>query len=241
MTHNIYNIDCLEWMKTQPDNSIDCIITSPPYNKLGLREGQKTSTAVWGGANIEYNTYHDEMPEADYQQWQINVINECIRLLKPTGSLFYQHKIRNWKRVGYHPYNWIGKSSATFYQEIIWHRKSTTAFDEHYFYTTTERVYWLCKGKPSVYKDQVEAKYKNDVWEIPPARNNDHPAPFPQQLVKNCLLMTTKENDVVYDPFMGSGTTIKVAEVFGRNSIETEIDKHYVDSFETTTYTELFE
>ena len=227
MTYQIHNLDCLEWMQTQPAESIDTIIFSPPYNKKGLRGGRRTSTALWSKANIDYGVYADEMPEPDYQQWQIQILNECYRLIKPTGSIFYQHKIRNWDRRGYHPWDWLSKIDAQFYQEIIWHRKNTLAMDRHYLFTTTERIYWFCKGKPQVFKSQLLEQFRSDVWVILPQRGSSHPAPFPEQLVENCIKLTTSAGGIVYDPFAGSGTTLAVAKQLGIDSIGTEIDPSY--------------
>jgi modification methylase len=215
-------------MRQQCDNSVDTVIFSPPYNKKGLREGVKTCENIWSGSNIDYATYDDNMPEADYQAWQIDIVNECHRIIKPTGSIFYQHKIRNWARKGSHPMEWLSKVRAQFYQEIVWHRKSTMAMDERYLFNTTERIYWFCKAKPNVYKQQVDEQYRSDVWAITPERQNGHPAPFPEQLAENCILLTTQPNDIVYDPFSGSGTTLAVSERLGRISIGTEIDTNYV-------------
>jgi site-specific DNA-methyltransferase (adenine-specific) len=228
MTYQIHNQDCLEWMRTQPSDSIDTIIFSPPYNKKGFRGGVRTSTALWNKANIDYSVYDDNMPDQEYQQWQIQIVNECHRLIKHTGSIFYQHKIRNWARKGSHPMEWLSETKAQFYQEIVWHRKSTTAIDENYLFSTTEKIYWFCKGKPRVYKSQMAEMYRTDVWVIPPGRQQGHPAPFPEQLVENCLLLTTEKGDLVYDPFTGSGTSLLVAERLGRDSIGTEIDPAYV-------------
>jgi len=227
MTYQIINQDCLDWMNQQADNSIDTILFSPPYNKKGFRGGKRTSTKLWDKANIDYATYDDNMPEAAYQAWQIDIMNECHRIIKPTGSIFYQHKIRNWARKGSHPMEWLSKVNAQFYQEIIWHRKNTMAMDERYLFSTTERIYWFCKDKPTVYKQQVAEEYKSDVWVITPQRQQGHPAPFPEQLAENCVLLTTKENDIVYDPFAGSGTTLVVSERLNRTSIGTEIDPAY--------------
>jgi len=227
MTYQIHNQDCLSWMKQQADSSIDTILFSPPYNKKGFRGGQRTSTKLWDKANIDYATYDDNMPEPDYQAWQIDIMNECYRIIKPTGSIFYQHKIRNWARKGSHPMEWLSKVQAQFYQEIVWHRKNTMAMDERYLFSTTERVYWFCKDKPNVYKQQVAEDYKSDVWVITPQRQQGHPAPFPEQLVENCVLLTTQHGDTVYDPFAGSGTTLLVSERLNRNSIGTEIDPAY--------------
>lgn len=228
MTYQIYQQDCLEWMRTQPSNSIDTIVTSPPYNKKGVREGRRTCENIWRGSNVDYGVYDDNMPEADYQAWQIAIIDECHRIIKPTGSIFYQHKIRNWARQGYHPMTWISQSQAQFYQEIVWHRKNTPAIDARYLFNTTERIYWLCKDKPAVYKNQVPSEYRSDVWVMLADKNNDHPAPFPVELAENCILLTTQRGDSVYDPFAGSGTTLLAAEQNGRNSLGTEIDPAYV-------------
>ena len=228
MTYQLYQQDCLAWMSQQPDSSLDMILFSPPYNKKGLRGGVKTCENIWSGSNIDYATYADNMPEDQYQTWQVLIMNECHRLIRHTGSIFYQHKIRNWARRGSHPMSWLSLSDAQFYQEIVWHRKSTMAMDERYLFNTTERIYWFCKGKPAVYKSQVATAYRTDVWDITPERQRGHPAPFPEQLAENCILLTTQPGDVVYDPFAGSGTTLAMAERQGRNSIGTEIDPAYV-------------
>ena len=245
MSYQLHQQDCLEWMRTQPDNSIDTILFSPPYNKKGLRGGVKTSESIWKGSNIDYETYDDNLPEDEYQAWQIDIVNECYRIIKPTGSIFYQHKIRNWARKGSHPMEWLTKVKTQFYQEIIWHRRSTMAMDERYLFNTTERIYWFCKDKPQVYKQQVAEQYRSDVWDMAPARNNRHPAPFPQQLAENCILLTTKPGDCVYDPFAGSGTTLAAARQLGRLSIGTEIDPAYIAlaqaRLQPTQFEELFE
>ena len=229
-TYELHQQDCLEWMQTQPADSLDTIIFSPPYNKKGFRGGVRTSTSLWKKANIDYATYADNMPEADYQAWQIEIVNECHRIIKSTGSIFYQHKIRNWQRKGSHPMEWLSKTNAQFYQEIVWHRKNTMSMDARYLFNTTERIYWFCKDKPNVFKKQVAEAYRSDVWVITPERQKDHPAPFPEQLVENCILLTTQPGDMIYDPFAGGGTTLAVAKRLGRNSIGTEIDPDYCAS-----------
>ena len=224
----VINADCLDWMRIQPDNSIDTIIFSPPYNKKGLRGGRRTSTVLWSKANIDYATYDDNMPEPDYQQWQIDIMNECHRLIKPTGSIFYQHKIRIWDRQGSHPVEWLSKTQAQFYQEIVWHRKNTMAMDKHYLFNTTERIYWFCKAKPRVFKSELPAEFRSDVWVITPQRQKGHPAPFPLVLAENLIKLTTEPGDIVYDPFGGSGTTALAAQQLNRQAITTEVDSKYI-------------
>ena len=226
----IYNQDCIEWMNSQPDSSVDVIITSPPYNKKGLRGGRRTSTDLWSGANIDYNAYDDNMDEQDYHAWQKQVLTECHRILKPTGSLFYNHKIRNWARKGYHPCEFILDTPLQFYQEIVWNRRSTLALDARYLFAKTERIYWFCKDKPTVFKHRLPKEYRSDIWTIAPSSARDHPASFPDLLVELCLHLTAPTDAVIYDPYSGSGTTHRVAERMGYTAHATEIDSAYVDS-----------
>ena len=75
MTYQLHQLDCLEWMQSQPNDSIDTILFSPPYNKKGLRGGVKTCENIWKGSNIDYAVYDDNLTEPDYQEWQKHWIN----------------------------------------------------------------------------------------------------------------------------------------------------------------------
>ena len=89
----IYNEDCLETLAKMEDNSIDLIVTSPPYNKgLYWKDKKIGRTRSWNVTGIDYDSYQDSMSHDDYVDWQRNIISECIRVLKPSGSLFYNHK-----------------------------------------------------------------------------------------------------------------------------------------------------
>lgn len=94
--YTLYCGDCLEKLKLIEDNSIDCIVTSPPYNK-GCKAGdaKKYKNKIWN-PSISYDVYSDDMPEEEYEKWQIEVMNELWRTLKLSGSVFYNHKIRRW-------------------------------------------------------------------------------------------------------------------------------------------------
>ena len=221
--------DCLEMMKKIPDNSIDCIVTSPPYNKIGLNGGKKytySKGCTWTRVNIEYNSYDDNMNEDDYQAWQINVLNECYRILKDDGSLFYNHKIRRLNGNAVFPIFALN-SKLNLHQMIIWERAGSCDLNEEYLFPNTELVFWLSKNKPRCFKK--ESEFRNEVWRIVPKACSYHPAPFPIQLVKNCVLLSTKEGDTVLDPFAGSGTTGVVCKSLKRKFIGIEIDEKYCD------------
>lgn len=228
--NKVYNLDCLEGLKLIEDDSVDLIVTSPPYNKKGIRMGKNTSGKRWSscGGNINYSTYDDNMDEDEYRKWQINILNECYRVLKPNGSMFYNHKVRRYNNKGWYP-DFVFESSFKFYQQIIWNRKSFVDANIKYLNPNTELIFWLTKDKPTVYKNN--AIFKGEIWDIPPKPNKFHPAPFPSELPNNCILLTTKENDIVLDIFAGVGTTLNCARKLKRQYIGFEISSEYIDLY----------
>lgn len=224
---NIINKDCIIGIKEIDDNSVNTIITSPPYNKKGLSGNKKIGNQIWNKFNINYENYGDEMPEEDYQKWMIEILNECYRVLAKNGSMFFNHKPRRNKNICHLPTDFINKSKFNIYQVIIWNRKNSPNIRNDILVPCTEYIYWLSKEKPKVFRNNLEDKYKSEVWEMTVERQKLHPAPFPSQLPKNCILLTTEENDLVLDPFAGTGTTLKEAEKLNRKSIGFELTEKY--------------
>ena len=218
--NKIYNIDILEGLSKLEDNSIDCIITSPPYNKYGLNK--------FNHRKIKYNQYEDNMDELEYQQWQIKILNEFIRVIKPGGSIFYNHKNRRANCKEYSPYEWLLKSDINIYQTIIWNRNVSPSIFNTFLLPTYEQIYWITKTNktPKVYRYRLD--HIKAIWDIKPSRNKNHPATFPEKLVENCILLTTNEGDIVLDPFMGVGTTAKVCKELNRNYIGYELSEEYI-------------
>ena len=221
--------DCLDVMRNIPSDTISCIVKSPPYNKKGLIGKVKPGNQVWKKFNIDYDSYGDDLSEKDYSQWMINVLNEMKRIIKPDGSIFFNHKPRRHKNKVHLPTDFISKSDLDLYQLIIWNRLSSPNIRKDVLLPCTEHIYWLTKGKPKVLKENIDKKFHSEVWTINPDRNTKHPAPFPQLLVENCVLLTTELNDLCLDPFLGSGTSAIVSKKHGRNFIGIEIDQKYMD------------
>ena len=217
-------------LKKIESDSIDTIITSPPYNLAGFRghkvEKESRMRDKDLSKGIKYDNFDDNLPEPEYQKQQIKIINECMRILKPSGSFFYQHKIRRHVTIS-HPLEWIFKTQASIYQEIIWNRSSTPAAHKGLLYPITERIYWLVKDKPAVYKHRCY--YKTDIWPILPEFGGIHPVPFPVQLPENCVLLTTPKNGIVLDPFCGSGTTGVACILQNRRFIGIDLSQKYCD------------
>lgn len=230
MDEKIFCADSLDALKELDDCSINCIVTSPPYNKKGLNGGPKApGNQIWSKYNIDYNQYADNMDECSYENWMVDVINEMCRVLKDDGSLFFNHKPRRHNNRVHLPTKFIERTDAFIYQVIIWDRKNSPNIRKDHLLPTTEYVYWLCKGKPKSFRHQLENKYISEVWQIPAQRQDIHPAPFPEQIVENCILLSTEKGDLVLDPFCGSGTTLVVANNLERDYMGFDIDSKYIE------------
>lgn len=227
----IYQEDCIETLKKLEDNSIDLIITSPPYNKgywsknRNPRNGFHTKSR-----RIDYGVYDDCMPPEEYERWQREILDECVRVIKPDGSIWYNHKEILSGRNAVNP-TYI--YDYPLVQTIIWNRKNTPVLDKRYFFPTTEWLYWIKKDKSAKpFFDKGQAIYKNVIWEIAPDVKNNHPAPFPIEIPENIILACSRPGDVVYDPFMGSGTVAIAAKTHDRHYLGSELSPEYVEDAE---------
>ena len=208
-----------------PADSIDLIITSPPYN-LGAAswpmggEGRKPRDDGIG--------YNDEMTETEYQTWQVACLQEMYRVAKDGASLFYNHKVRNRDGEIVHPMDWLRHPDNpwTIRQEIIWDRGSTHNHSATLFWPHDERIYWLTKGHPTLPNRPVGMP---TIWAFHgPVAGTWHPAPFCEELPKRCLDAIGRDGIVVLDPFAGSCTTLKAALAYGYDAVGVDLSAEYL-------------
>lgn len=227
--NKIYCMDVLEGLKQLDDESIDLIITSPPYNKVGLNGITKGGN--WG-KTIDYNgsTDNDKMSEDEYQEWQIKILTECYRVLKNDGSLFYNHKNRIHKGEIVSPFMWLFRTPFKIKQELIWDRGSGHNISKCRYIPSYEQIFWLTKSMYPRFDRVAETKMKNDVWRIIPKKGTEHPAPFPVSLPDNIIPCVAQgERITVLDPFIGSGTVAVSAKKHGCDYIGFDKFQIYVD------------
>jgi len=212
----LYNDDCLKVLPTIPENSVDLIITSPPYNL-----GNKHHTG-----NKYHKSYNDDLPEEQYQKQQIQFLNQCFRILKEDGSIIYNHKNRIKNGIQITPYEWILKSNFIIKQEIVWINRSQN-FDKIRFYPFTERLYWLAKNYKTKLFNSIN-KYDVFDWKEwkPVGTKGLHTRAFPEKLVQDFLNVFPNALTIC-DPYMGSGTTGLACKNLNRDFIGIEIDKQY--------------
>ena len=250
--------DCKEILKDLPENTIDLIVTSPPY------ADQRKST--YGG-----------IPPKKYVEWFLPISKELLRILKPTGSFILNIKERvvSGERSTYvmELILEMRKQGWLWTEEYIWHKKNCYPGKwPNRFRDAWERLLHFNKSRDfNMYQEKVmipvgewaktrlknlsktdkirdESKvgsgfgknisnwlnrdqaYPTNVLHLATEFNNkNHSAAFPEGLPEWFIRLFTQPGDTVLDPFMGSGTTNFVARRMSRNSIGIEIKKEYYD------------
>lgn len=218
--------DCIDVMQDIPDESIDLVVTSPPYNlKNSTGNGMKDGRGgKWANAALQkgYSNHHDSMPHDEYVTWQRKCLTEMFRTLKDTGAIFYNHKWRVQDGLLQDRQDIV--SGFPVRQIIIWKRKGGINFNKGYFLPTYEVIYLIAKKK---FVLAPKANAYGDVWEVGQEFNNSHPAPFPVALIERVISSTKAK--MVLDPFMGSGTTAIAAKKLGRDYIGIELSPQYCE------------
>lgn len=220
---------CLEVMSQMPSESIDLVVTSPPYNlKNSTGNGMKDGRGgKWANASLidGYSHYNDNMPHDEYAAWQRNCLKEMLRLLKNDGAIFYNHKWRVQGGLIQDRQDIVKEFPVR--QIIIWRRKGGINFNPGYFLPTYEVIYLIAKPKFRLAK---KANAHGDVWEFKQESKNSHPAPFPVQLIDRIITSTNAK--LILDPFMGSGTTAVAALGNNRDYIGIDLSPDYCEMAE---------
>ncbi|WP_037297536.1 DNA-methyltransferase [Ruminococcus flavefaciens] len=234
-----------ENMSDVPDESVDLVVTSPPYN-IDIQYGNKTEK----GSILESKgiKYADKMDEDDYRQMLFTVFSECKRVLKKNGSAWINIKNRYDNGIVVPPF-WILDLFQDMYLKnlIVWNFDWGGSTNKR-FAPRYEFVFWFVKDKnnytfnlddvkipalnyrPDRYKSQL--KNPTDVWRISMVSGNfeertSHPAQYPEELIERIVLAGTNKGDIVLDPFMGSGTSAVVAKKLGRHYLGYETVPEY--------------
>lgn len=221
-------------------NDVSLVFTSPPYNlgsepwpKLGnWKPGDsKDGDSKWrngsdGGGGINYQSHSDDMPWPEYVEWQKEILRLLDATLSPSGGIFYNHKPRLVGAKLWLPLELIPLDlKADLRQIITWDRGGGMNYNATAFVPVSEWIMLL--ARPDFRLTSKAVSGLGDVWRVPPARNPDHPAPFPLGLVSKALEATP--GGLVLDPFMGSGSTLVAAKLRGRKAIGIEIDERYCE------------
>ncbi|WP_292063652.1 DNA-methyltransferase [Brevundimonas sp. UBA7664] len=236
--------ECIVTMGAMTAESVDLVITSPPYLNIGMPYGDTFAT-------IE-----------DYIEFSRKWITAAACVLKPGGAMWINvgmHKAGPNSRVPltYYLFPLIAGTGLTFVQEIVWDRRAQQN-TIHRFSTRSERWVYLvkpgvvkgCRGRPKniaptfnlddVRRPSIAADKRNnpaganpaDIWDFTQVHGTSkertsHPCPFPQAMIERIVLACSNPGDLVLDPFGGSGTTGAAAMAHGRSTVMIEREATY--------------
>ncbi len=231
MDNQIFNESCLETLSRMPDNFLGTVITSPPYNmNLRIRNGKYCSRQIVRELSTKYDNFSDNLPIEDYLKFHCDVIDE---LLRTSNRVFYVIQIVTGSKRAI--FQIIGKYAESLKDIIIWDKKvGQPAIGENILNRQTELVLIFEKDYP-ISRQFRGAPFKrgtlSDIWRIGRGRSatENHRATFPEELVEKILESFTDPDELIYDPFLGTGTTAVVAKKMGRRYIGSEIDADYFE------------
>lgn len=218
--------DAVQRMQALEADSIKVVVTSPPYNiKNSTGNGLKNGRGgKWENAALQkgYDKYDDCLPHHEYVKWQRECLTQMMRVLRPDGAIFYNHKWR--VQDGLLQDRQEILEGFPVRQIIIWHRAGGINFNSGYFLPNYEVIYLIAKPK---FKLAPKANALGCVWRINQENNNPHPAPFPVELAQRCIKAVGE--GPILDPFMGSATTAIAAESLGLSWIGIDQSPEYIE------------
>ena len=230
-TNIIYNENCLETLKRMNDDSIDCVITSPPYNmNLRIRNGKYCSRQIIKELSTKYIDFNDNMPIDEYYKLHSNILKELLRVSK---IIFYNIQIVTGSKRSV--FKMIGEFSDQLKDIIIWDKINAQPSMQKNVINRKSELILVFDSKNAISRMYDIANFNrgemDDIWKIKRGKKIDknHSATFPVELVEKIILNFTLENQIIYDPFMGLGTTALCCIKKNRKYIGSELSKEYVD------------
>ena len=233
VTNKIYNEDCLETMQRMNDNFVDVTVTSPPYNiGKGRKNGKRKNI-------LSYDTYDDNLSKENYYKVCITWIKEMLRVTK-YHVFFNIQELKGNKGIVKTIYE---NFSEQIKDVFIWAKTNPpSAINDNGVSRGYEYIFCFSKDEPqkSTFNYANFSNYDGDYIKniiIKPVNvdkqvlkeTKQHNFAFPLWLPKYFINYFSKENDLIYDPFIGVGTTATASVILKRNYIGSEISKKYVD------------
>lgn len=225
----LLNGDCLELLKTIPDNSINMVLTSPPYNmNLRIRNGKYCSRQIVKELTTKYANFDDNLPMDEYFEFNKNVIDECLRV---SDLVFYNVQFLTGNKPAL--FKLIGHFHDKLKEFIIWDKcNAQPAIGRGVMNSQFEVLLVFQNSKPesrAFDNCNFDRGTLSNLWNIKRGKklNKEHGAVFPDELAEKVILNFTKPGQTVLDPFMGTGTTGVVCKRLERDFIGIEMDMDY--------------
>lgn len=232
-----YNMDCIDGMRLMPPSKIDLIVTDPPFAidfKATKQNYNRTASRVMQGYN--------EIKQKDYYEFTARWMGEAFRVLKDSGSMYVFSGWNNLKDI----LNALDDTCFTTINHIVWKYQFGVVTTKKYV-TSHYHCIYVCKNpkKRKFYpysrfqKNQktpegrsLHYRDKEDVWDIKReywTGDQKTPTKLPAELIEKILKYSSREGDVIFDPFLGSGQVAMISKRMKRKYLGFEIVKKYHD------------
>lgn len=240
LLNNIILGDSIEVMKQLPDNSIDLIFADPPYNLQLEDDLYRPNETKVNGISEDWDKF---VSFKEYDDFTYNWLKECRRILKKSGAIWVIGSYHNIFRVG----KIMQDLGYWILNDILWIKTNPMPnFKGTRFSNAHETLIWASKDKLSKYTFNYKTmkSYNDDLqmrsdWYIPICQGDErikingqklHPTQKPEALLYRIITATSNPNDIILDPFAGTGTTLAVAKKLGRSFIGIEKEQIYVNA-----------
>jgi site-specific DNA-methyltransferase (adenine-specific) len=216
----LYCEDALEKLKELEDESVDLLLTDPPYGVIGINEGYSQ----------EWDTFSSEEEFWDFTKKWLKLAIDKMKYGASAYVFWSQKRMFDF-------YNLLKEfKQITFKRMLIWHHPNLAKPTRKMYLWTYDPIFFFVKGKKERYFDSNFTQGENtDVFKFMKPQNNYknekrlHPAQKPLDLIKILIKNSTKEGWMVLDPFLGSGTTAVASEQLNRRWIGIEKEKRYCE------------
>lgn len=225
----LFNQDCLEIMKKIPKESVELILTDPPYN-LGLFMTNRDTNLGKMRDNFFADAGWDNLSFSEWEKSMSRFFRSSARVMTEGGSLIVFMSIIKVETIIK-----LAEKYGFYYKTTgIWHKTNPMPrnMNLHFVNSTEAWVYFTYKSRTGTFNNNGELLHdfiETSVTPMSEKRYGKHPTQKPEALITHFVSILSDEGDTVLDPFMGSGTTGVVAKRLNRNFIGIELDKDYFE------------
>lgn len=217
--NNIYLGDCYELIKQIPDKSVDLIITDPPYEF----DTSGVGTGIFKYRETLKETYEEIRQTNLGDGIDLKILDDFVRVMKKINIYLWCNKEQIYDYLTY-----FVKERNCNWEMIIWGKNNPPPFlNGHYLKDKEYCLYFWEQGvklKPSYENGKTVYLSKTNVED---KEKYDHPTIKPSEIINNFIINSSHEGDVIFDPFLGSGTTCYCAKMLNRKYLGFEINEHY--------------
>lgn len=226
--------NCIVILNLFEEESVDMIFADPPY--FLSNDGITCSSGKM--VSVNKGKWDRSKGIKENHQFNLKWLEACRRILKPNGTIWVSGTIHNIYSIGFA----MQELGYKILNDIVWYKRNAPPnLSCRYFTHSTEIILWAAKNKSSKHyfnydlmKSMNQGKQMRNVWEISPPSAKEkkfgkHPTQKPIELLRRIILASTKENDLVVDPFCGSSTTGVVALTLNRKYVGIDVEEEYLN------------